>query len=118
VGGVHKFYDEKGSIFEGFVESIRSTTAEANRKYKVEISLTVIKKQRNTFVDKYMFQDIKETDWMYGPISRMIERGIVHTNGTNGDPFLYFDPNNLIGRAEFISYVMRTKRLIEKMVRG
>lgn len=122
VGFGHKFYDEKGSIYMGAVESIKSTPVEANKRYKVELSLALVKKDMYDYErrDAHEFQDLYVDDGSVDPdkVAEMARLGIVDTYDKMGNPILYFYPRDICTRAELASMLMRTKRVIERMVRA
>ncbi|MGM7682864.1 S-layer homology domain-containing protein [Cytobacillus sp. Hm23] len=118
VGWGHKFYDERGAIFIGSVESIKANSVEANKRYKVEINLILIKKDQNDHHKKDMkFQDVDQSSWFYTELDELSKLGIVTTYDTSGQPMLYFRPHDNLTRAQLVALMMRTKRLVEKILR-
>lgn len=115
-GWTHKFYDEKGSIYLGSVTSIKSKAVEASTRYKVEIDLIMVKKDQYDDQDRFEFQDI-EGHWAQNDIEEMSNLGLVTVITRDGQPVLYFRPNDYITRAEFITFLNRTRRLMEQILR-
>lgn len=117
-GWGHKFYDEKGSVYVGALESIKTKSVEANRRYKVEVSLILIKKSR---YDKegveIHFQDADKSADYYEDLEDLANLGIIDAYEENGDPVLYFNISSRLSRAEFATMIMRTKRILEQMLR-
>jgi hypothetical protein len=115
IGWGHKYYDERGAIYLGAVDSVKATPVEANRRYKVEVGLILVKKdQYNAPVREHKFQDVT-----YGEedINEMARLGIITTYDKMGNPVLYFYPGAPCTRAQFAAFLMRTKRLLEQMLR-
>lgn len=115
-GWTHKFYDEKGSIYLGALESVKATPKEATTKYKVDITLLLIKKDKYDEKDRFEFTDIKG-HWAEKEIGEMANLGLVTVTATDGEMVLNFRPNAYITRAEFISFLNRTRRFIERVLR-
>lgn len=116
VGGTHKFYDERGQIYIGTVEDVKPRAVEANRRYILDVSLILVKKDQYDRKDFFKFQDI-EGHWAEKDISEMANLGILAVTTVDGEPVLYFRPNDFVTRGEFIALLNRTRRLLEKMLR-
>ncbi|MEK5060932.1 MULTISPECIES: S-layer homology domain-containing protein [unclassified Paenibacillus] len=129
VGWTHKFYDERGNIYFGVVESIKADPVfyhqgDPNidqKGYKVELTMTLIKKDGYDATSVVQFQDLETTEgkdhWARTAIEDMANLGIVVVTELDGTPVLYFRPEDFITRAEFVTFLMRTKRLIERIIR-
>jgi hypothetical protein len=115
VGWTHKFYDEKGAMYLGSVETIKTTVYEANRKYVVEIDLIMVKKDAYKDKNRFEFIDIGG-HWAEKDIEEMANLGLISVIQSNGEPVLYFRPNAYITRAEFITFLNRTRRLLEQII--
>lgn len=115
-GWTHKFYDEQGNIYLGALESIKAQPYEGNRRYKVEVSFVFVKKDAYDRKHRFEFQDI-ETHWAQQDIEEMSDLGLVVVVSKDGDPELYFRPNDYTTRAEFITFLNRTRRLVERIIR-
>jgi hypothetical protein len=116
VGWMHKLYDERGNIFIGSVEDIKPASIEANKRYLVDLTLSLIKKDSYDARDRFEFQDI-EGHWAEDQIKEMSNLGILSVTTKEGEPVLQFRPNDLITRAEFITMLNRTRRLLERVIR-
>lgn len=116
IGNTHKFYDERGQIFMGTVEDAKPRAVEVNRRYVVDISLILIKKDSYDMKEFLKFQDV-EGHWAEQHIDEMARLGILSVMTKDGDPVLYFRPNDFITRAEFVAMLNRTRRLLGKMLR-
>lgn len=120
-GFTHKFYDEKGHIYLGAVESLKADPVEATRRYKVEVTLTLIKKDAYDDKDRFEFQDLVDPDgnphWAKQDIEEMANLGLIAVITRDGHPVIYFRPNDYITRAEFIAFLNRTRRLVERAIR-
>jgi len=121
VGWTHKFYDEKGSIFLGTVDSVKPEVKVASTMYKLEIELILIKKDEYDRQNRFQFQDLVATDgtshWAKADIEEMANLGLVTVITVNGEPVIYFRPEDFITRAEFIVFLNRTRRLLERIIR-
>jgi hypothetical protein len=115
-GWTHKFYDEKGQIYMGAVESMKSNIYEASKKYMIEINLILVKKDVYKEKDRFQFIDI-DGHWAEKDIEEMSNLGLVAVIKSNGDPVLDFRPDAYTTRAEFITFLNRTRRLIESIIR-
>lgn len=115
-GWTHKFYDERGAIYLGTVESMRPTVVEASRRYKVEMSLLLVKKASYEKQNRFEFQDIQGHPRQLD-IEEMANLGLVSVIAKDGQPVLYFRPEAFITRAEFVAFCNRTRKFIEKVVR-
>lgn len=116
VGSTHKFYDERGQIFTGTISDIKPRAVEANRRYLVDVNLVLIKKDQYEEKDRFRFQDI-EGHWAEKQISEMANLGILAVVNLNGEPVLYFRPNDFVTRGEYVAMLNRTRRLLERMIR-
>lgn len=116
VGSTHKFYDERGQIFIGTVEDIKARSVEANKRYVLDVSMILVKKDQYDKKDFFQFQDI-EGHWAEGQISEMANLGILTVTTIEGEPVLYFRPNDFTTRGEFVAMLNRTRRLLEKVLR-
>ncbi|WP_338587660.1 S-layer homology domain-containing protein [Paenibacillus sp. Y5S-9] len=129
VGWTHKFYDEKGNIYVGVVESIKvdpifyhqDTMDKDQKGYKVELTMTLIKKDGYDRKSAIQFQDLQTVEgkdhWARKSIERLADLGLTVVTQLDGTPILYFRPENFITRAEFVTFLMRTKRLLERTIR-
>lgn len=117
IANTHKFYDERGQIFTGVAEDVRPRVLEANRRYLVDVSLITIKKDAYDLKDSFQFQDI-EGHWAEDQIKEMANLGLLAVITKEGDPVLNFRPNDIITRGEFLTMLNRTRRLLERMIRG
>jgi hypothetical protein len=115
-GWTHKYYDEKGHIYLGSVDGLRPKPVEANKRYVVEITLVLIKKDAYDASNRFQYQDING-HWGQVDIEEMSNDGLVAVIAKNGDPVLYFRPNDYVTRAEYITFLNRTRRFIERIVR-
>lgn len=125
-GWTHKFYDEKGSLYLGSLENIKPAPVwlnngmgvdqDRNRGYKVEIDLCFIKKDAYDSKHRFEYQDIAE-HWAKTDIEEMADAGLVTVVSADGTPVLYFRPEAFITRAEFVAFLNRTRRFIERLLR-
>lgn len=119
--GTHKFYDEKGAIYTGMLESIQVTPYEGSTKYVVDVTLILVKKDKYQKRDRAKFIDIFDDDGE--PLSyaedviEMSNLGIVSTVNIDGSPVLYFRGGDYATRAEFIALINRTRRWIERTLK-
>ncbi|MBO9598583.1 MAG: S-layer homology domain-containing protein [Cohnella sp.] len=121
-GWTHKFYDERGAMYLGAAASINPKAVEAGKRYLVEVSLVLIKKDSYDEPNKFEFQDLVddntgEPHWAKDDIEQMANLGLVSVLERSGEPILYFRPDAYSTRAEFVTFLTRTKRLIERVVR-
>lgn len=116
-GWTHKFYDEKGHMYLGSLTDIKPVAREASRRYTVDIELVLIKKDSYKVHDRFSFQDVGEDYWNYEDIREMANLGLITVVSPDGQPMLYFRPNDRCTRAEFVVFLMRTKRFMEKAIR-
>lgn len=123
IGHGHKFYDERGQIYVGAVESVKTTSIEGHKRYKVEVTLVLVKKAENERgrKDAHQFVDVDFSDknptlrgWK--DLDDMIRHGVVNLYERDGTPILYFRPWQTLTRSEFAVWLMRTKKLIEQAV--
>lgn len=112
----HKFYDELGNIFLGSLEGMKAEPVEASSRYKVECTFCFIRKDTYDREHRFEFQDI-EGHWAQTDIEQMADAGIITVVSNDGNPVLYFQPNDYTTRAAFVSFLNRTRRLIERYVR-
>lgn len=112
----HKFYDEKGHIFLGSVDGLKATAKEASTKYLVDLSLLLIKKDGEDKKNRFQFQDLDGITERVD-IEEMAQLGLVSIITRAGQPVLYFRPNAFITRAEYVAFLNRTRRFIERIVR-
>ncbi|MFF2480275.1 S-layer homology domain-containing protein [Paenibacillus sp. NPDC058071] len=125
-GWTHKFYDEKGHIFVGALESINAepvvklngldNSLDRNKGYKAEAEFTFVKKDGYDRKHRFAFQDI-EGHWAQENIEEMSDLGLVSVITKDGYPVVYFRPNTRITRAEFVVFLNRTRRLMERSIR-
>jgi hypothetical protein len=125
-GWTHKFYDEKGHIFVGSLEAISpagtfkynglDVSQDRNKGYKVDVQFIFVKKDGYDRKHRFEFQDI-EGHWAENEISEMSDLGLISVITRDGYPVIYFRPNAYITRAEFIAYLNRTRRFIERIIR-
>ena len=118
----HKFYDEKGVIFLGSVESMNRAVYEASKKYIVEISLILIKKDAYDKKHRHEFLDLVEVQTgepvQYAQdVVEMSDLGLIATHYPDGSPVLYFNGDNIASRAEFAAFLNRTRRWTEYKIR-
>lgn len=116
IGSTHKFYDERGQIYTGTVEDVKPRVVEGNRRYVLDITLILIKKDQYDKKDFFQFRDI-EGHWAEKDISEMANLGLLAVTTIDGDPVLYFRPEDYTTRAEFVAMLNRTRRLIERILR-
>jgi hypothetical protein len=121
-GWTHKFYDEKGAIFLGAAESIKPSAREASTRYLVDVSLILIKKDSYEADNRFSFQDLVDDNtgnphWAKLDIEEMANLGLLVVLERDGQPVLYFRPDAYCTRAEFISFLNRTRRFIERVIR-
>lgn len=118
VGWGHKFYDERGAIYLGSVETVKTTSIEAQKRYKVEVSLILVKKdQTDRHKQEILFQDLGTDSTYYKDIEELTKLGVVMSYDEQGQPILYFNPGAMLTRAHLVAFMMRTKRLLDKMLR-
>ena len=119
LGWSHVYYDERGQIYDGAVESIKATPAEATTLYKVEVSYVLIKKDRYDpyATEEHFFQDVSPTASGFQDVKDMARLGVTTTINRWGDPVIHFRPSDQLNRAEFASFIVRTKRLLEQAIR-
>lgn len=118
IGSTHKFYDEKGSIFLGVVHGdIDIKTVEQESKYLVTVPFIMIKKQDFEFRHKAPFIDI-EGHWAEKYIDEMQQRGLISVYDSAGEEVQYFRPEVHLTRAEAVTFLTRTYKYIDKLLRG
>lgn len=118
VGAEHKYYDEKGSIYTGLVNSEPNVqTAEQETKYIVTLNFVLIRKQEFEFRKKSPFTDTPG-HWAETYIDEMQQRGLVSTYDQNGEEVPLFRPDAALSRAEGASLLTRTYKYIDRLLRG
>ena len=118
ISSEHKYYDEKGTIYLGIVTGepdIR--TAEMETKYIITVNMTFIRKQDHEYRYRNQFIDLKD-HWASSFIEEMEQRGIVTVTEDEGDSIPYFRPNQACTRAEGITFIMRSYRYLDRILRG
>lgn len=117
-GAQHKFYDEKGSIFVGIVHGdVDLQTVEMETKYMVTVNLALIRKQEFELRRRHSYVDI-EDHWAKKYIEEMHQRGLIPSFEDDGTPVQYFQPEVWISRAQVTTYLVRTYKHIDKLLRG
>ncbi|GBF32193.1 hypothetical protein DCCM_0384 [Desulfocucumis palustris] len=118
----HKFYDEKGAIFLGGVEGMTRTVYQGTGKSIVELSLVMIKK--DTYEQKHRAQFLDLVDvhrgepmWYAQDVHEMADSGLIALVNRDGSPVLYFDGDKNATRAEFVTFLNRTRRWAERVIR-
>lgn len=115
LGWGHKFYDERGVIYVGAVDSVKATPIEANSRFKVELGLILVKKdQIDHHKQLHQFQDVFSH---FEDVDTLTRLGVIDAYTKTGDPILYLFPGASLTRGSFAIWLMRTKRLIEQMIR-
>lgn len=118
IGAEHKYYDEKGTIYVGIVNSDLDIQAvEQESKYLITVNLAVIRKQDYEYRHQYPFIDI-ENHWAEQYIDEMQQRGLISTYDPNATEVQYFQPETWIDRAQTVAFMTRTYKHIEKILRG
>lgn len=118
VGSEHKFYDEKGTIFLGVIsESPTVETIQQESKYLVQITITAIKKQDFQIEREHSFTDISG-NWAEQYINEMQRIGVINITDASGQGTLYFNPEGLGTRAHMVSFITRTYRHMDRILRG
>ncbi|OBR67744.1 glycoside hydrolase family 18 [Paenibacillus oryzae] len=119
IGSQHKYYDEKGTIYTGIVSGEPDVqTAEMETKYLVTIGMNLVRKQEFEYRYKTEFIDT-DAHWAKTHIEDMQKRGLVATNWEgDGESVAYFRPDEAATRAETITFLMRTYRFADKLLRG
>lgn len=117
----HKFYDEKGAIYLGAAEAIRPKAVEASRRYVVEVDLILVKKDAYDHKKLSQFQDLDgvtgNEHWSKQDIEEMADLGLIAVVTKDGQPVLYFRPNDAATRAEFATFLNRTRKYLENIIR-
>jgi hypothetical protein len=120
-GWTHKLYDEKGQMFVGSVESVKPEAKQASTRYVVTLELVMVKKDGYDQKHKFQFQDLEDQGgndhWAKPDIEEMADLGLVTVISNDGQPVIYFRPNDYITRAEFVCFLNRTRRLVERIIR-
>ncbi len=118
IGSEHKYYDEKGSIYVGIVNGEPDIkTVEQESKYLVSVNFLMVRKQEFEFRHTAPYIDIAG-HWSEQYVKDMQERGLISVYDYNGDPVQYFRPEDQLTRAEGAAFLMRSFRLVEKLLRG
>lgn len=121
ISATHKFYDEKGSIFLGAVESTTRTVYEAAQKYVVELNLILLKKDSYDKQRRAQFLDLVDPGtleplWFANDVQELADIGVTSTINRDGSPVLYYNPDLNVSRAEFVTLLNRTRRWIERRI--
>lgn len=121
-GGTHKFYDEMGAIYTGVLDSIQRTVYEAGTKYVVDITLTLVKKDEYEQAHRAKFVDLVDEDtgkeYSYADdVHEMADLGLIATSNIDGSPVYYFKGGDYVSRAEFVSFINRTRRWLERVIK-
>lgn len=118
IGAEHKYYDEKGSIYVGVVNGEPDIkTVEQQTKYLVSVNFLMIRKQEFEFRHQSPFIDTAG-HWAEQYINDMQARGLITVYDYNGDAVQYFRPEDHLLRSEGAAFLLRTYRLIDKLLRG
>lgn len=118
VGAEHKFYDEKGTVYIGVVtESPDIETIQQESKYLVGITLTMVKKQHFQVERTNPFVDL-DGHWAKEYIKEMHQLGVINHVSSTGEDIMYFNPENFGTRAHMVSFVTRTHRYMDRILRG
>lgn len=115
-GWTHKFYDERGAVYLGALTGIKTEAVQANNRYKVEVQLTLIKKDKYERPNRFEFQDVSG-HWAEDDITEMANYGLISIITRDGYPVLNFRPNDTVTRAEFVAFLNRTRRFVEQALR-
>jgi hypothetical protein len=119
IGSQHKYYDEKGTIYNGIVTGEPDVkTAEMETKYIVTIGMSLIRKQEFEYRYRTNFIDI-DNHWAKDYIDEMQQKGLIATNWEqDGESVAYFRPDEPATRAEVVTLLMRTYSHVDKLLRG
>lgn len=118
IGSQHKFYDEKGTVYLGIVtDEPEIEPIQQETKYLVKISLTLVKKQDFERRKIHGFIDIDE-HWAKRYIEEMQSIGAIDTYDTDGSYKQYFQPEINGSRAHMVSFLTRTYRYMDRVLRG
>lgn len=113
---MHKFYDERGNIFLGSLESIKTTNYEGVTKFKCEVSFIMVRKDWHEVKDNVQFVDLFD-DNMSDDVIEMASAGLVSYMTADGQPVYDFRPDAKLTRAEMAAFLGRTYRHLEKQLR-
>ncbi|ATO51375.1 S-layer homology domain-containing protein [Brevibacillus laterosporus] len=117
-GAKHRYYDEKGTIYVGILTGEPDiNTAEMETKYIVTIGLSLIRKQEHEYRYINQFIDM-EKHWAKTYVDEMQQRGLIANYEDEGEAVSYFRPDKVCTRAEGITFLMRTYRHIDRILRG
>jgi S-layer homology domain len=118
IGAEHRFYDEKGTIYVGLVTGEPDIkTVEMETKYMVTVGLALVRKQDHEYRYENQFIDI-EDHWAKSYIDEMQQRGLISNYSSDGESVAYFRPDKVTTRAEGITFLMRSYRYIDRILRG
>ncbi|AET59736.1 hypothetical protein HPL003_14925 [Paenibacillus terrae HPL-003] len=118
IGSEHKYYDEKGTIYLGIVTGQPDIqTAEMETKYIIQVQMSLIRKQSDDSHSKSQFMDLKG-HWASSYIEEMEQRGMVTIHAAEGEDSPYFRPDESCTRAEGITFLMRSYRYVDRILRG
>ncbi|MGG1652529.1 S-layer homology domain-containing protein [Paenibacillus sp. NRS-1780] len=118
IGSEHKYYDEKGTIYLGVVTGKPDIqTAELETKYIIQVQMSLIRKQGDEYRCKSQFIDLKG-HWASSCIEEMEQRGMVPIPADEGEISPYFRPDEGCTRAEGITFLMRSYRYVDRILRG
>lgn len=118
IGSTHKFYDEKGTIYIGVVNgNLDIRAVEQESKYLVSVQLIMIRKQDFEFRHKAPFIDI-DTHWAKTYIDELQQRGLISVYNSAGEEVQYFRPETYIDRAQTVTFLTRTYKYLNKILRG
>lgn len=117
VTSIHKYIDERGNIFQGGVEgSPKITPYEGLTRFKVEVSLTLNKKDGWETERKLFYQDL---DGIYQreDILEMASLGLIASRSYSGDEVLYFGPLEYLSRAEAATVANNLRKRLQNIIR-
>ncbi len=113
-----KFYDENGAIFVGsFNEPPETTRIEAGKRYDVKLNIVAVKKESYEEYEECKFIDI-DGYWAEKDIKEMAHAGLITQMDRNGNYVYTFNPEVLSSRAVCTAFLNRTRKYIERMIRG
>lgn len=114
--GQFKYYDEKGSIFVGVIESVAGIQrGEAGRKYIVTINLVAVKKSQSE-INRDEFVDTNGAQYK-SDIDEMALSQLVTIYDRNGYFIETFEPTAKTTRAQFAVFANRTRKFIDRLLR-
>lgn len=118
IGAEHKYYDEKGSVYVGIANGEPDIkTVEQETKYLVSVGFLMIRKQEFEYRHQSPFIDMGG-HWAESYASDLQEKGIIAVYDYNGDPVQYFKPEEHLKRSEGAAFLLRSFRLLDKLLRG